>query len=249
MLAAFSCIPIPANELLLFVTPAVFYACRPQVQVAFTVVRYQSEAHGERQGVATSWLHRLCDPVARGAAPAGAAGAAGGPLRLPIFLRRGGAFGPPDSPATPLVMIGPGTGVAPFRGFLQHRAAQLVGGAAGPRGQAWLFFGCRRRDHDFLYGEDLEVRGCLFLSAVVRWVPEACNSSPHANSPCALPAGVRQPAGVAAPTWFPAHPTHSLQGFAADGTLDRLHVAFSRAQVRLPGLPVTRGPCPAGHAC
>jgi NADPH-ferrihemoprotein reductase len=55
-------------------------------------------------------------------------------------------------------MIGPGTGVSPFRGFLQQRRAQLArrGGRAGV-GECWLFFGCRREDQDYLYKEDLEV--------------------------------------------------------------------------------------------
>ena len=155
-----------------------------QVQVAFTVVRYSTERFGERQGVATSWLNALCAPLAsgpaavdgtaaNGAAANGAAangGSAAAPIRLPIFLRRGGAFGPPDLLATPLLMIGPGTGVAPFRGFLQHRRAQAAaqaqaqeggsgeGAGAGSKGAAWLFFGCRREDQDFLYREDLQAR-------------------------------------------------------------------------------------------
>lgn len=121
-------------------------------------MRYRSERYGELQGVATTWLHRLCDPIARGGTAAADAG-----VRLPVFLRRGGAFGPPKSPEIPLLMIGPGTGVTPFRGFLQHRRAQLAarGGAAAAaaaRGTAWLFFGCRRQDQDYLYQEDLEVR-------------------------------------------------------------------------------------------
>jgi len=55
---------------------------------------------------------------------------------------------PPD-PATPIIMIGPGTGIAPFRAFLQHRAAMRL------RGRAWLFFGDRARATDFLYQEEL----------------------------------------------------------------------------------------------
>ena len=73
-----------------------------------------------------------------------------------VFVHPGGNFAHPDDDLkAPLVMIGPGTGVAPFRGFLQRRArlAAARGITAGP---AWLFFGCRRRDHDFLYGDELE---------------------------------------------------------------------------------------------
>lgn len=64
------------------------------------------------------------------------------------------AFRLPDDPRRDLILIGPGTGLAPLRGFLQERAAQRRGGVA--IGQALLFFGCRRSDHDFLYRSELE---------------------------------------------------------------------------------------------
>lgn len=75
-------------------------------------------------------------------------------LPVPVFVQPSSHFHPPEDPSRDLVMVGPGTGIAPFRGFLHERAA------TGATGRNWLFFGDRCAESDFLYREELlELRG------------------------------------------------------------------------------------------
>jgi sulfite reductase (NADPH) flavoprotein alpha-component len=70
--------------------------------------------------------------------------------RIRAYVQKGDHFGLPEDPSAPIIMIGPGTGIAPFRAFLQERAARAASG------KNWLFFGHQRRDCDFFYEDELK---------------------------------------------------------------------------------------------
>lgn len=107
-------------------------ACPDQVHLTMSTVRYTCEGN-PRGGVCSTFL-------ADRAADAG----------VPIFVQKSAHFRPPADPDVPMIMVGPGTGVAPFRAFLQERQA------TGARGRNWLFFGEQRVATDFYYREELE---------------------------------------------------------------------------------------------
>ncbi|XP_047379879.1 NADPH-dependent diflavin oxidoreductase 1 isoform X8 [Sciurus carolinensis] len=115
-----------------------------RLQILVAVVQYQTRLREPRRGLCSSWLASL-DPEK-------------GPVQVPLWVRPGGlAF--PETPDTPVIMVGPGTGVAPFRAAIQERVAQ------GQTGN-FLFFGCRWQDQDFYWAaewQELEKRGCLTL--------------------------------------------------------------------------------------
>ena len=75
-------------------------------------------------------------------------------IHVPVHVRHSN-FKLPSDPSKPVIMVGPGSGVAPFRGFIQERAAQAEAGENV--GQTILFYGCRRASEDYLYRDEWEV--------------------------------------------------------------------------------------------
>ncbi|XP_050305101.1 NADPH--cytochrome P450 reductase isoform X1 [Anthonomus grandis grandis] len=121
------------------------------VHITAVVVEYKTPTGRFNKGVATTWLQEKI-PTADGA-----------PLTVPIFIRKS-QFRLPTKPQTPIIMIGPGTGVAPFRGFIQERSYSKEEGKQV--GQTILYFGCRKKNEDFLYQEEMtnyEESGLLTL--------------------------------------------------------------------------------------
>ncbi|KAL1917742.1 uncharacterized protein VTP21DRAFT_3576 [Calcarisporiella thermophila] len=139
------------------------------VRFAFNVVEYTTPSpyNVARRGVCTPWLDGLS-----GRLPAGdpLTDVASRNVEIPVFFKPNEAFHLPADTRKPLLLIGPGTGVAPFVGFLEHREQQRtlrrrMGGIGGRHpsrdvdaqfGEIWLFYGCRHRELDFLFREQLE---------------------------------------------------------------------------------------------
>jgi len=104
-----------------------------EVHLTIAVVRYRSHDR-ERKGVASTFLAERIPENAT----------------VPVFVHTAKHFRVPEDPATPIIMVGPGTGIAPFRAFLQERRA------TGAGGKNWLFFGDQHEKSDFLYREEFE---------------------------------------------------------------------------------------------
>uniref|UniRef100_A0A1A8MZD9 Methionine synthase reductase n=2 Tax=Nothobranchius pienaari TaxID=704102 RepID=A0A1A8MZD9_9TELE len=108
-----------------------------------------------RRGLCTGWLFDLISP---GLVVPGKAESSSIPSlpKIHVSLRPNCSFRPPPHPSVPFIMVGPGTGVAPFIGFLQQREEERKENPEAAFGETWLFFGCRHRDKDYLFRENLE---------------------------------------------------------------------------------------------
>lgn len=110
------------------------------IHITCTVIEYQTKDGRTRKGVATNWLSNkvATDDLKP---------------KVPIYVRKS-QFRLPFKFQTPVVMIGPGTGLAPFRGFIQERDYYRKEGKQV--GNSILYYGCRKRAEDYLYPDELE---------------------------------------------------------------------------------------------
>jgi sulfite reductase (NADPH) flavoprotein alpha-component len=107
--------------------------CNPgRVSLTVDAVQYEVEKR-TRFGVASTFLGTRMAPG----------------QRVKVYVQRAQHFALPADPKTPIIMVGPGTGVAPFRAFLQERRA------TNASGRNWLFFGHRHSNYDFFYEDEL----------------------------------------------------------------------------------------------
>jgi sulfite reductase (NADPH) flavoprotein alpha-component len=106
-----------------------------QVHLTVGIVRWEANER-QRHGVASTFLADRAMLVPG--------------TKVSVFVHPSPGFRLPENGNTPVIMVGPGTGIAPFRAFLQERRAM------GAKGGAWLFFGDQKADCDYLYQEELE---------------------------------------------------------------------------------------------
>lgn len=204
-----------------------------RLALCVAVAAYTTPWGRRKAGVASSWLAALQPGDV-----------------VPLAVSRG-SFALPTDPAVPLLLVGPGTGVAPMRSLVLERAARLVEhtrlgghkahdpGAAGvndgpggspdalaTRGGACLYFGCRRHDSDWLYGREFValLRGGAPVPEAL-WAPST-PTSPRADA-------AASPSGGEATAAAPAPPSNAASFVSAASAvpaapLAAFHTAFSR---------------------
>ncbi|GFY86797.1 flavodoxin family protein [Actinidia rufa] len=104
-----------------------------QVHLTVSVVSWTTPFKRKRTGLCSAWLAGIDPQKDIG-------------VNIPAWFNKGSL--PPPPPSLPLILIGPGTGCAPFRGFIEERALQSKSGSTAP---ILFFFGCRNEKNDFLY--------------------------------------------------------------------------------------------------
>ncbi|XP_020616329.1 NADPH--cytochrome P450 reductase-like [Orbicella faveolata] len=109
------------------------------IHITAVLVKWNTSTGRVQKGVATNWLAEKNSKE-------------GEVSRIPIFVRKT-QFRLPFKSVTPVIMVGPGTGLAPFRGFIQDRHMQKRSGKAV--GEMILFFGCRKKSEDYIYEDEL----------------------------------------------------------------------------------------------
>lgn len=108
--------------------------CKEEVHLTVALFTFTHQEE-QRYGVGS---HFLCHLASLNETP------------IPVYVQPAGHFTLPTDGDVPIIMVGPGTGVAPFRAFLQERIAE------GAKGKNWLFFGERNRKSDYFYEEEFE---------------------------------------------------------------------------------------------
>ncbi|KAI8988357.1 hypothetical protein BDF20DRAFT_910855 [Mycotypha africana] len=140
-----------------------------KIRFAFNVVEYTTPNKAERRGVATPWMDKITELVPSRNTPHNVEIPVSSNITLPIFVRQNvNAFVLPTDTKRPLLLIGPGTGIAPFIGFLEHRQTQrnirLSMGGVGHQpaqqirddfGPIFLYYGYRNKEKDFLFEKEL----------------------------------------------------------------------------------------------
>ncbi|XP_067860809.1 methionine synthase reductase isoform X2 [Heptranchias perlo] len=132
-----------------------------KLHFVFNIVEFSSspEQPIARRGVCTGWLVEQVTPMLQSyesEATIGDCLSNGFALpQISIFSRQNSFFHLPTDTAVPIIMVGPGTGIAPFIGFLQHRQKQREENPDSAFGETWLFYGSRHHDRDYLFRNEL----------------------------------------------------------------------------------------------
>lgn len=140
-----------------------------KIRFAFNVVEYITTGKAQRKGVATPWMDKITQLIPSRTTPTNVEVAVKEDIKVPMYIRQNAnAFVLPQETERPLVLIGPGTGIAPFVGFLEHRQTQrnirLSMGGIGHQptqqirdsfGPTYVYYGFREKSKDFLFEKEI----------------------------------------------------------------------------------------------